>query len=221
MDVAEVICDICGRAQAAAADGGIRLNYCPSCQRFACTTCWIPTAETCRQCLLGGPDFATGRLTPRVADTFEASTLVSPQRRQSASQTGPRQWSDAAAPDQASEIVKANPRWGCAAALITVLFIAGVFVSNALTASEELPGGGAATVAPAVLPAATQSPSVLSSRMSPGATYTVMAGDTLMSIAAQLYGDESLWQRIHQANRAAVPDPDDLRVGQSLVIPPR
>jgi nucleoid-associated protein YgaU len=57
---------------------------------------------------------------------------------------------------------------------------------------------------------------------SPSTTYTVAAGDTLKSIAQQVYGDESAWMAIYQANQAAIgPDPDALRVGTQLVIPAR
>jgi nucleoid-associated protein YgaU len=50
--------------------------------------------------------------------------------------------------------------------------------------------------------------------------YTVEPGDTLRSIAAQVYGDPDRWSRIYDANRDTIgPDPDSLRVGLRLRIP--
>ncbi|MGQ0607066.1 MAG: LysM peptidoglycan-binding domain-containing protein [Chloroflexota bacterium] len=50
-------------------------------------------------------------------------------------------------------------------------------------------------------------------------TYLVQPGDTLRGIARSVYGDELQWRRIFDANRAAIPDEDELSVGQVLVIP--
>lgn len=59
----------------------------------------------------------------------------------------------------------------------------------------------------------------------PGATrHQVRQGETLASIAERYYGTkaESAWRRIYEANRATIgDDPARLRVGASLVIPPR
>jgi nucleoid-associated protein YgaU len=49
--------------------------------------------------------------------------------------------------------------------------------------------------------------------------YTVIAGDTLRSIAEQFYGDETQWPRIHNANRDQIPNPDQIVPGQVLRIP--
>lgn len=48
--------------------------------------------------------------------------------------------------------------------------------------------------------------------------YTVQPGDTLYSIA-QRYG--LTWQALWEANKAALPKPEDLRAGQKLLIPQR
>jgi nucleoid-associated protein YgaU len=54
----------------------------------------------------------------------------------------------------------------------------------------------------------------------PSAEYTVEPGDTLRSIAAQVYGDPDRWSRIYDANRDTIgPHPDSLRVGLRLRIP--
>ena len=47
--------------------------------------------------------------------------------------------------------------------------------------------------------------------------YTVRRGDTLSRIAKKFYGDGQKWKRIAKANHLA--DPDEIREGQSLVIP--
>lgn len=51
--------------------------------------------------------------------------------------------------------------------------------------------------------------------------YTVELGDIgLMQIARAVYNDASLWPKIWVANQAQVPNPDLIRVGQMLSIPP-
>lgn len=49
-------------------------------------------------------------------------------------------------------------------------------------------------------------------------TYTVRPGDTLSSISNNLYGSPNFWSKIAQANPNV--NPNRLRVGQVLVIPP-
>jgi len=49
--------------------------------------------------------------------------------------------------------------------------------------------------------------------------YTVEPGDTLRSIAQRFYGDENQWERIFNANRDQIDDPDTLFPGQVLRIP--
>lgn len=53
-----------------------------------------------------------------------------------------------------------------------------------------------------------------------GATYTVRGGDTLSQIAQQHYGKAGAWQAIFAANRDQIDDPDLIRPGQVLKIPP-
>lgn len=53
-----------------------------------------------------------------------------------------------------------------------------------------------------------------------GRVYTVERGDTLSGIAQKVYGRSGLWRRIYEANRGAIPDPDRLKVGTELTIPP-
>jgi nucleoid-associated protein YgaU len=49
----------------------------------------------------------------------------------------------------------------------------------------------------------------------------VQAGETLGQIAQRYYNDANQWQRIYEANRSAIRDPNALVVGTRLTIPPR
>ena len=50
-------------------------------------------------------------------------------------------------------------------------------------------------------------------------TYVVVAGDSLSKIAKRHYGDANKWQRIFEANRDQIKDPDLIHPGQKLTIP--
>ena|SRR5436190_13570535 len=91
--------------------------------------------------------------------------------------------------------------------------------------AQETPTGGAPPVAS---PPSLGSPSPLAS---PGASpspargeqaYTVEAGDTLATVAEKFYGDSTAWRKIYDANKSAIgDDPDKLKVGTQLRIPPK
>ena len=49
--------------------------------------------------------------------------------------------------------------------------------------------------------------------------YVVKSGDCLWSIAQNAYGTGRQWNVIYEANKAAIKNPNDLRIGQVLVIP--
>lgn len=49
--------------------------------------------------------------------------------------------------------------------------------------------------------------------------HVVVKGDTLHSIALRYYGTRSAWEKIYQANRDILPNKDQLKIGQQLVIP--
>ena len=53
-----------------------------------------------------------------------------------------------------------------------------------------------------------------------GQTYEVKSGDNLSRISKQFYGDANEYMRIFYANRDKLNDPDELKIGQKLVIPP-
>ena len=52
-----------------------------------------------------------------------------------------------------------------------------------------------------------------------GRTYTVKSGDSLSKIAKEVYGDASSYNRIFEANRDKLDDPNKIFPGQQLVIP--
>lgn len=52
-----------------------------------------------------------------------------------------------------------------------------------------------------------------------GRRYRVKPGDTLSKISREFYGDPNEYQKIFNANRSVLKDPDTIRAGQELVIP--
>ena len=53
----------------------------------------------------------------------------------------------------------------------------------------------------------------------PARRYTVRPGDTLSSIAQRFYGSPKDWQRLYQANRSVIKNPDAIFPGEVLNIP--
>jgi nucleoid-associated protein YgaU len=60
-------------------------------------------------------------------------------------------------------------------------------------------------------------PSAETSPSAPADTYTIVAGDSLRSLAAKLYGDERQWRSIVTANPRL--DPRRMQVGQVIKLP--
>lgn len=52
-------------------------------------------------------------------------------------------------------------------------------------------------------------------------THTVISGDTLWKIAQHYYGKGNDYMKIFEANRDLLDDPDKIKVGQVLQIPPQ
>jgi len=50
-------------------------------------------------------------------------------------------------------------------------------------------------------------------------SYVVVAGDSLSKIAKRYYGDANKWNRIYEANRDQIKNPDLIHPGQQLRIP--
>ena len=49
--------------------------------------------------------------------------------------------------------------------------------------------------------------------------YDIKSGDTLSKIAKQYYGDANQWQRLFEANREVIGDPDKIYPGQRIRVP--
>jgi nucleoid-associated protein YgaU len=54
----------------------------------------------------------------------------------------------------------------------------------------------------------------------PAVKYTVRPGDSLSKIAKQFYGNANAYMKIFEANSDQLSDPNQIQVGQELVIPP-
>jgi 5'-nucleotidase len=121
-----------------------------------------------------------------------------------------------------------------ASAAVTLGFVSGCG-GGAAQATPTPAAAAAATVS--AVPSATRpqlaspSPSPSTSQGSPAAvsspeageqTYEVQSGDTLLSIAEQVYGDATKWRPIYDANKDTIgSDPDKLKLGMKLKIPPK
>ena len=57
------------------------------------------------------------------------------------------------------------------------------------------------------------------SKKSGGRTYIVQSGDTLASISRKFYKSPRRWEKILNANKENIRNPENLKVGQSLIIP--
>src|SRR5947209_20363822 len=75
------------------------------------------------------------------------------------------------------------------------------------------------TVDPSIAPPKAQAAGAAASASSSARTYKVQAGDTLSKIAKQFYGNANEYNRIFEANRDKLSNPDQIQVGQELVIP--
>jgi uncharacterized protein YidB (DUF937 family) len=81
---------------------------------------------------------------------------------------------------------------------------------------EQAPGSPPQTTETVTTPPITGSGSASSSN---DRNYTVASGDTLSKIAKQFYNDGNQWQRIFDANRDILSNPDRISPGQHLRIP--
>ena len=71
-----------------------------------------------------------------------------------------------------------------------------------------------------IQPTAKQVPAVTAKTEKAGAQqYTVKAGDTLARLAEQFYNSGSKWEKIYEANREQVKNPNYIFVGMKLIIP--
>jgi nucleoid-associated protein YgaU len=49
--------------------------------------------------------------------------------------------------------------------------------------------------------------------------YTIQPGDSLSKIARKYYGNPADWQKIYQANKDKIKDPNMIYPGQKIIIP--
>ena len=88
-------------------------------------------------------------------------------------------------------------------------------------ASPQRPALASPVASPSVA-ATGATPTATNTAEATGETYEVQSGDTLLSIAQQVYGDGTQWRRIYDANKDAIgSDPDRLKIGMKLTIPPK
>jgi nucleoid-associated protein YgaU len=136
-----------------------------------------------------------------------------------------------AAPDHTDEPLRTRRRWPWfALVVVIVVAVLGIVVGVGIVRrgrSFGPPLPSETTARPTFVIAAAASPSP-SGSLRPGALpsatandeYTVEAGDSLRSIAQQVYGDPAQWPRIYDANSETIgPDPDALSAGTRLRIP--
>jgi len=74
--------------------------------------------------------------------------------------------------------------------------------------------GGSSSTAPAPVSTTTGTTGTTLAK-----SYTVVAGDSLSKIAKREYGDANAWNRIYEANRDIIKDPDLIYPGQTFKIP--
>jgi LysM repeat protein len=65
----------------------------------------------------------------------------------------------------------------------------------------------------------TVTPSTPQTVETPPRIHVVQKGDTLQAVALKYYGTRSAWAKIYEANKGALPDKNQIKVGQQLVIP--
>jgi nucleoid-associated protein YgaU len=109
---------------------------------------------------------------------------------------------------------------GAAAPTPTVIPVTAV--SAVPAPSPQRPPLASPAASPATAITAATPTAAASADTPPGDSYEVQSGDTLLSIAEQLYGDTTQWRRIYDANKDVIgSDPDKLKIGMKLKIPPK
>ena len=75
------------------------------------------------------------------------------------------------------------------------------------------------SIDPSLAPQKAQAAAATAGGSTGGRSYKVQPGDTLSKIAKQFYGNANDYNRIFEANRDKLSNPDQIQVGQELVIP--
>jgi hypothetical protein len=233
---ASLLCDRCGRASTDRPDGGFR--FCRSCALYVCPRCWSLVSHQCQVC--ARPDVAdVDRPTSRsIRDTIAPPPLgnprvTEPRLLQSALGAGARRAPLPGSPprrrasDQLARAATAALRVGSRLLVAASLAIAAMAVFWAVdlsmdSATEQRAGQTNEGTLSGTPPPITAAPSAaVRSSAATARSHTVLSGETLIELAARYYGDETRWREIYRANADRIADPDNLRVGTVLVIPPR
>ena len=110
------------------------------------------------------------------------------------------------------------------AATATPTAVPATSVAPVVAASPQRPTFASPLPSPSAAVASAATPSTTTTTASDaGSTdYEVASGDTLLSIADKTLGDQTQWRRIYDANKDTIgSDPDKLKVGMKLKIPPK
>jgi len=106
---------------------------------------------------------------------------------------------------------------GATIGLAWLLAACGAGASSSPTPTPPPPAAALPTIPRPALDTPGPQPSV---SVGPAVVHVVAPGDSLGSIAIRYYGDSTRWQRIYEANRGVIPDPNALAIGTRLSIPP-
>jgi nucleoid-associated protein YgaU len=86
-------------------------------------------------------------------------------------------------------------------------------------ASKPTPTSQANPTAVSANPAPAQPSSPTSFKMATGTEYTIKAGDSLTKLAERYYGSIGKWEKIYEANRESIKNPNYIFIGQKIIIP--
>ena len=234
----EVRCDRCGEDRH-------RYTFCPRCALYVCSACWDSAGDACLTCLRPGLPVGSAlqsaiRSTVGYATHLEQAALTSrvsrsivANARQEAGTGGVPSLpasggyvrvrpaptsSTVAAPGHAPRHID----WGSylRLAVMSVLLAAAMLVIPAVFEERGATAPSAPAAGSSDRGEATPKATARDGRLRNAAQeYTVRPGDTLRLIAVRVYGDESRWVRIYEANRDLLASPDDLVAGMELEIP--
>jgi nucleoid-associated protein YgaU len=84
---------------------------------------------------------------------------------------------------------------------------------------SDVKGGAATTPTKSAVPDFSDVKGGSSTAAASDQSYTVVSGDSLSKIAKKFYGNASAWNKIFQANKDTISNPDLIRPGQVLRIP--
>jgi NitT/TauT family transport system substrate-binding protein len=87
-------------------------------------------------------------------------------------------------------------------------------------ASKPTPTSQANATTVSANPAPTQPSSPTPFEMATGKEYTIKAGDSLTKLAERYYGSIGKWEKIYEANRESIKNPNYIFIGQKIIIPP-